>query len=64
MLLVLRLFIVEKVNHCLCFQGVFFLRKKLNFHLFSLRTESLEQVSVLNDKRGGQVKMELLNPTD
>ena len=34
--------------------------KGLNFHLFSLRTESLELVSVLNDKRGGQVKMELL----
>ena len=54
----------EKVNHCLCFYGVFLDEKGLNFHLFSLRTESLEQVSVLNDKRRGQVNMELLNPTD
>ena len=64
MLLVLRLFIVEKVNHYLCFYGVFLDEKGLNFHLFSLHTESLEQVSVLNDKRRGQVNMELLNPTD
>ena len=64
MLLVLRLFIVEKVNHCLCFYGDFLDEKGLNFHLLSLRTESLEQVSVLNDKRRGQVNMELLNPTD